>query len=82
LATKVISHDLAICRAHPASPVRDQSGVRKGIRDRGLLELPFDPWGHPYHYRSPGIHNLAGFDAWSVGPDGVDESADDIGNWK
>jgi general secretion pathway protein G len=46
------------------------------------LELPLDPWGHPYHYRSPGIHNPDTFDVWSVGPGGVDGSADDIGNWK
>jgi type II secretion system protein G len=46
------------------------------------LELPIDPWDHPYHYRSPGIHNPDGVDVWSVGPDGVDGSVDDIGNWK
>ena len=21
------------------------------------LELPLDPWSHPYHYRLPGVHN-------------------------
>lgn len=46
------------------------------------LELSLDPWEHPYHYRLPGIHNPDSFDVWSVGPDGVDGSADDIGNWK
>ena len=46
------------------------------------LELPLDPWGHPYHYRLPGVHHPASFDVWSDGPDGVDGSADDIGNWK
>jgi type II secretion system protein G len=46
------------------------------------LELPLDPWGHPYHYHSPGTHNPDSFDVWSVGPDGVDGSQDDIGNWK
>ena len=46
------------------------------------LELPLDPWGHPYHYRLPGTHNPDSFDVWSVGPDGVDGSEDDIGNWK
>jgi len=45
------------------------------------LELPLDPWGNPYHYRSPGIHHPDRFDVWSVGPDGVDGTADDIGIW-
>ena len=38
-------------------------------------DVPLDPWGKPYHYRSPGVHN-SGFDVWSVGPDGKE-----IGNW-
>jgi len=46
-----------------------------------LEELPKDPWGRDYVYRSPGVQNPAGFDLFSLGPDGV-ESADDIGNWK
>lgn len=41
-----------------------------------------DPWGQPYHYRSPGIHG--DFDLWSYGidnmPDGQAE-AKDITNW-
>lgn len=46
------------------------------------LGLPLDPWDHPYHYRFPGIHNPDTCDVWSVGPDGVDGTKDDIGNWK
>ncbi len=40
-----------------------------------------DPWGHPYQYRSPGTHKPDSFDVWSRGPDGVDGSQDEIGNW-
>ena len=40
-------------------------------------DVPMDPWGKPYHYRSPGVHNPKSFDLWSVGPDGKE-----IGNWK
>jgi general secretion pathway protein G len=46
-------------------------------------ELPKDPWGKPYVYRSPGIHG--DYDLLSYGPDGVEggdgENAD-IANWK
>jgi type II secretion system protein G len=38
-------------------------------------DVPLDPWGNAYQYRSPGIHNSV--DVWSVGPDGKQ-----IGNWK
>jgi general secretion pathway protein G len=43
--------------------------------------LPKDPWGNPYQYANPGTHNKNGYDIWSMGPDGQDGTADDIGNW-
>jgi general secretion pathway protein G len=44
-------------------------------------EIPLDPWGNPYQYASPGTRNADTYDAWSMGPDKQDGSADDIGNW-
>jgi general secretion pathway protein G len=41
-----------------------------------------DPWGNDYKFAAPGKHNADSFDVWSVGPDGQDGSADDIGNWE
>jgi len=43
--------------------------------------IPLDPWNQPYQYVSPGRHNPNGYDVWSVGPDGVNGTQDDIGNW-
>lgn len=43
--------------------------------------VPLDPWDNPYQYMSPGSRNPESFDIWSFGPDGVDSTADDIGNW-
>jgi general secretion pathway protein G len=45
-------------------------------------EVPVDPWGEPYQYAAPGVHNESGFDIWSKGPDKQNGTADDIGNWK
>jgi len=39
-----------------------------------------DPWGNPYRYASPGKDSRS-FDIWSTGPDGVDNTADDVGHW-
>ncbi|MEA2067850.1 MAG: type II secretion system major pseudopilin GspG [Verrucomicrobiota bacterium] len=39
-----------------------------------------DPWGTPYQYKCPAERSNAGYDLWSLGPDGQ-ESEDDIGNW-
>jgi len=43
--------------------------------------MPLDPWKNPYKYAYPGTHNKESYDLWSMGPDGVDGTADDIGNW-
>jgi general secretion pathway protein G len=44
--------------------------------------VPFDPWGKPYQYKSPGDHGE--FDVWSFGkdgqPGGTAENAD-ITSW-
>jgi general secretion pathway protein G len=44
--------------------------------------VPVDPWGRPYHYRNPGVHNPGSYDLWSNGKDGIEGTADDIINWK
>jgi len=47
-------------------------------------KVPLDPWGHPYVYISPGIHN-DDYDLYSLGKDGKEggEGFDaDITNWE
>jgi general secretion pathway protein G len=44
-----------------------------------LLQVPIDPWGHPYIYRCPGT-NGKDFDLISGGPDGIVGTADDLTN--
>ena len=40
-----------------------------------------DPWGHKLVYRNPGKHNPGGYDVFSMGADGLENTDDDIGNW-
>lgn len=48
-------------------------------------EVPLDPWGRPYIYKSPGDQNPTGYDLISLGadgqPGGAGEAAD-IVSWK
>jgi general secretion pathway protein G len=48
-------------------------------------DVPADPWGRSYLYKSPGEHNQMGYDLSTLGrdgqPGGADEDAD-ITNWK
>lgn len=49
-------------------------------RDGGYIKrLPKDPWGNDYQLLNPGQHG--NIDVYSLGPDGKEETADDIGNW-
>lgn len=44
--------------------------------------LPTDPWGNQYSYEYPATHNnLDVPDIWSFGPDGQENTEDDIVSW-
>lgn len=44
-------------------------------------EALIDPWGRKIAYRNPGKRNQGGYDVFSLGADGVENTDDDIGNW-
>ena len=46
-----------------------------------MKKVNLDPWGNPYGYRKPGTKDKGGYDVFSNGPDGLPDTADDIGNW-
>lgn len=46
-----------------------------------MEKLPSDPWGRPYAYVTPGQRNPYSFDVVSRGPDGLEGTDDDVGNW-
>ena len=45
---------------------------------RLIDKVPKDPWGNAYQYRFPGKKDPARFDLFSLGKDGVADTADDI----
>jgi general secretion pathway protein G len=48
-------------------------------------DVPLDPWGRPYVYRSPGEQNPGGYDLVSLGADGQpggEGEAADVVSWK
>ena len=56
------------------------SGVKKWSQ-MAAPEALNDPWQRRYQYRNPGTKNVGGYDIFSFGPDGVEGTEDDIGNW-
>lgn len=64
------------------------SGVKGWKGPYMKKDIPLDPWGNAYGYRSPGTHSgtsgttsTASYDLWSNGPDGREGSDDDIQSW-
>lgn len=43
--------------------------------------MPQDPWGREFRYRRPGVTGNE-FDVYSLGPDGKEGTADDVGSWE
>ncbi len=52
------------------------TGERSYVRD-----LKNDPWGNAYVYVIPGEHHKDSFDVYSMGPDGLDGTEDDVLPW-
>jgi len=65
-------------RAKPTSPPVPTSWRGPYIK----RSTPKDPWGTPYKYASPGMHNIEDYDIYTFGPDGVQGGGDDIANWE
>jgi general secretion pathway protein G len=53
----------------------------KGWKCPDIRDVLNDPWGRPYVYLAPGEHNRDGFDLFSLGPDGLKGSEDDVAAW-
>ncbi len=47
-----------------------------------LENEPLDPWKTEYGYKYPGANNTDGYDLYSLGADAIEDSEDDITNWK
>lgn len=46
-----------------------------------IKDVPIDPWQKPYLYQSPGKNNPTSYDLMSMGPDGRENTEDDVTNW-
>jgi len=49
-------------------------------RERALEAIK-DPWKRNFRYHIPGKHNPGSYDLYSLGPDGEEDTEDDIKNW-
>jgi general secretion pathway protein G len=54
---------------HSSYPSTDE-GIQALVSERFLDHMPRDPWGNPYVYRYPGVHNQDGPDIGTYGSNG------------
>ena len=43
-----------------------------------MSKIPLDPWDSPYNYRFPGRKRVNEFEILSKGPDGMENTSDDL----
>jgi general secretion pathway protein G len=43
-----------------------------------MSKIPLDPWDSPYGYRFPGKKRANEFEIFSKGPDGMENTGDDL----
>ena len=46
-----------------------------------ITKEPIDPWSKPYSFRCPGEKNPDTADVWSMGPDAIEGTPDDVRGW-
>lgn len=64
---------LSVLTSNPGLPAWSGPYVKIVVPDR---------WGNDFIYRAPGAYLPDSFDLYSSGPDGQQDSADDIVNWR
>ena len=84
---KTIGEALELYRLSLRSYPSTAEGLRaltapKGGEQPFMPQLPKDPWDNDYAYLQPGQHNPQGYDLFSAGKDGMQNTDDDIGNWE
>lgn len=72
------SQGLSSLRTLPSAPPIPQNWKGPYVKKA----IPTDPWGRPYVYVCPGVHNREDYDLYSYGADGVEGGGDDIVNWE
>jgi general secretion pathway protein G len=83
LKTQLNTYEMATGSLPPATV-----GLEALVRNPGaprwrqlMTEVPLDPWGLPYVYQEPAVRSGERYDLFSRGPDKLEGTADDIGNW-
>ena len=76
---QIKNFETAILQYNGGNPPATEEGLQALVNDGLIKNIPKDPWGNEYQYRSPGENDNA-FEIWSFGKAGllVDKRVGDV----
>lgn len=66
---------------YPSASEGFQALINPSRGEPYIDKIPVDPWKNEFIYIYPGVKNRGKPDIRSKGPDGVENTEDDVGNW-
>lgn len=81
----VLSGMIQLYSSNKSGKYPPQSAGLGALRAAGMIKNDdeiTDPWGQPFIYTYPAKRGGDKYDLWSKGADGLENTQDDVGNWK
>ena len=80
----ILGGQIQLYSSQSSGKLPSQSAGLQALKTKGLVRTEdevTDAWGAPLIYTIPAKRGGEKYDLWSKGPDGLENTADDVGNW-
>ena len=80
----ILGGQIQLYSSQKGGKLPSQSAGLQALKGAGLVRTEdevTDGWGQPLIYNIPAKRGGDKYDLWSKGPDGLENTADDVGNW-
>ena len=80
----ILGGQIQLYSSQKSGKLPSQSAGLQALKSAGLVRTEdevTDAWGQPLIYMIPAKRGGDKYDLWSKGPDGEENTADDVGNW-
>ena len=80
----ILGGQIQLYSSQKSGKLPTQSAGLQALKTAGLVRSEdevTDAWGNPLVYTFPAKRGGDKYDLWSKGPDGLENTPDDVGNW-
>ena len=80
----ILGGQIQLYSSQKSGKLPSQSLGLQALKGAGLVKTEeeiTDAWGNPLIYTVPAKRGGDKYDLWSKGPDGIENTQDDVGNW-